>query len=112
MDYDRRLHSKYLILYHIILVTKYRRRILNFLDLVPVFRKIEKNSNFILIEIGTDSDHVHLLIQSIPNISISQIIKRLKQESTIVCWKQHSEILRKFYWKKKILWSAEDKKLC
>ena len=105
MDYDRRPHSKYLILYHIIFVTRYRRKILNIIDIASIFRQIELVSNFKIVEIGVDVDHVHLLIQSVPDLSISQIIRRMKQVSTKLCWNQYSEILRKFYWKKRILWS-------
>ncbi len=71
MDYDRRPHSKYLILYHIIFVTKYRRKILNIIDIVSIFRQIELVSNFKIVEIGVDTDHVHLLIQSVPDLSVS-----------------------------------------
>lgn len=105
MDYDRRPHSKYLILYHIIFVTKYRRKFLNLIDIASIFRQIELVSNFKIVEIGVDVDHVHLLIQSVPDLSISQIIRRMKQVSTKLCWNQYSGILRKFYWKKRILWS-------
>jgi REP element-mobilizing transposase RayT len=38
MDYDRRNNSKYLILYHIILVTKYRHNILNLFDIKTIFK--------------------------------------------------------------------------
>ena len=105
MDYDRRPHSKYLILYHIIFVTKYRRKILNIIDIASIFRQIELVSNFKIVEIGVDTDHVHLLIQSVPDLSVSQIIRRIKQVPTKLCWNQYSGILRKFYWKKRILWS-------
>ena len=71
MDYDRRPHSKYLILYHIIFVTKYRRKFLNLIDIVSIFRQIELVSNFKIVEIGVDTDHVHLLIQSVPDLSVS-----------------------------------------
>jgi len=46
MDYDRSSHSKYLILYHIILVTKYRHKILNLFDIKSIFRNVEKESHF------------------------------------------------------------------
>jgi putative transposase len=105
VDYDRRPHSKYLILYHIIFVTRYRRKILNIIDIASIFRQIELVSNFKIVEIGVDTDHVHLLIQSVPDLSVSQIIRRIKQVPTKLCWNQYSGILRKFYWKKRILWS-------
>jgi len=86
-------------------VTKYRRKFLNLIDIVSIFRQIELVSNFKIVEIGVDTDHVHLLIQSVPDLSVSQIIRRIKQVPTKLCWNQYSGILRKFYWKKRILWS-------
>src|SRR6056297_2261214 len=105
MDYDRRNHSKYLILYHIILVTKYRKRILNLINIKSIFRDIERNSNFDIIEMEVDIDHIHFLIKSCPKYSISQIIRRLKQLSTFKVWKTYYTILYNYYWKRRILWS-------
>ena len=105
MDYDRGNHSKFLILYHIIFVTKYRRKILNLINIKDIFKNIEINSEFIILEIEMDVDHVHFLIQSVPKYSISQIVRKLKQESTIKCWKLYNEILSIYYWKENVLWS-------
>ena len=54
-----------------------------------------------------DKDHVHLMIESVPKLSLSQICRVLKQESQYIMWKQHSTWLRKFYWNptKHLLWS-------
>jgi putative transposase len=105
MDYDRSDHSKYLILYHVILVTKYRHKILNFIDIKTIFRRIEKESDFIILEMEVDIDHIHFLIKSKPRYSISQIIRRLKRNSTIYVWKDYNSILKYYYWKKNIFWN-------
>jgi putative transposase len=52
-----------------------------------------------------DIDHIHFLIKSYPKYSISQIIRRLKVKSTILSWKKYYNILIKYYWKQRILWS-------
>jgi putative transposase len=105
MDYDKLQHSKSLILYHIILVTKYRHKILNILNVKQIFRDIENKSKFVILEMEVDVDHIHFLIQSIPTLSISQIIRRLKQESTIRIWQKYSDILSNYFWRNRILWS-------
>ena len=105
MDYVRGHHSKFLILYHIILVTKYRHKILNLMDIKSVFKNIESKSEFNIIEMEVDIDHIHFLIKSQPKYSISQIIRRLKRNSTIEIWKIYYNILIKYYWKEKTLWS-------
>jgi len=44
-----------------------------------------------------DNDHIHFLIKSKPKYSVSQIIRRLKKNSTIQAWK--------YYWNENVLWS-------
>jgi len=39
-------------------------------------------------------------------LSISQIVRRLKQQSTKQIWLLHPTLLRREYWYKNILWSA------
>ena len=102
MDYDRGNNSKYLILYHIILVTKYRRNILNLFNIKEIFIDILKEN---LIECEIDKNHIHLLIKSKPNISPSKMIHNLKSISTNKCWTKYNNILIRYYWKHKILWS-------
>jgi len=48
-------------------------------------------------------DHVYFLIRYIPGLSISQIVRRLKQESTRQIWLLHPVLLRKQYWYQHIL---------
>jgi REP element-mobilizing transposase RayT len=45
--------------------------------------RISNSSNFKIEAIEVDNDHIHLLIDSVPNISATQIVRKLKQESTI-----------------------------
>jgi putative transposase len=92
-------------LYHIIFVTKYRHKILNLIDIKSVFRDIVKESNFEILEMEVDIDHIHFLIKYKPRYSISQIIRRLKRNSTIKVWKYYNNILKNYYWKEKTLWS-------
>lgn len=66
---------------------------------------ISKKYDFTIHTQEIDEDHIHLLIETIPRISPSQICRVLKQESTIALWKTHPDYLRKFYWKEKTLWS-------
>ena len=42
-----------------------------------------------------DKDHVHLSIDYEPKVSILQIVRRLKQETTYGLWKLHKEYLKK-----------------
>ena len=100
--------SKHYLKCHLILVTKYRRNILVGQlndDIKQIFQSIANGSEFEIEVMETDKDHVHFLIRYIPRLSISQIVRRLKQESTRQLWIIHYSTLRKQYWYQKLLWS-------
>ncbi len=105
--YETKNHSKFLLMYHVIFVCKYRKKILEPIDdrLKQTLFDISKESDFEILEMETDKDHVHLLIKSEPKISVLSIIRRLKQESTYRLWKAKREYLRKHYWGENTLWS-------
>ncbi len=100
---------KFLLLFHFIFVTKYRRKCLDPIndDLKKTFLQISEKYDFKIHVQEVDKDHAHLMIESVPKLSLSQICRVLKQESQYIMWKQHSTWLRKFYWNstKHLLWS-------
>ena len=49
------------------------------------------------LEIGTDTNHVHFLIQTIPNRSVSDMVKIIKSITAKQIYKQHPEV-KKFLW--------------
>lgn len=53
----------------------------------------------------TDKDHIHLLIDYVPKVSVLQIVRRLKQETTFELWKVHESYLKKHFWKERTFWS-------
>ena len=84
MEYLSKGHAKFLILYHLIFVCKYRKALLEPLgDAVKaLFTEISFSSQFSIEEMEGDRDHIHCLVQSEPTISPVSIVRRLKQEST------------------------------
>lgn len=94
-------------MYHIIFVCKYRRKVLESIseELKQVIFDIAEKSDFEIIEIETDKDHIHLLVKSEPKISALMIVRRLKQEITVRMWKTQSICLSRFYWKERTLWN-------
>ena len=105
MDYVTKNHSKFLLLYHFIFVIKYRKQIINSYPIKDIFKQIEEKQNFKILKMETDKDHIHLLIETEPKISPLQIVKRLKQLSTIWLWKRFKETLKKEFWKEHTFWS-------
>ena len=53
----------------------------------------------------SDADHIHFLVSYPLYISITSIVRKLKQESTIVLWKIYREYLSKEFWKESTFWS-------
>lgn len=101
-------HKKSRLRYHIILVTKYRRRCLNAIrkEVIAAFRDCESKSDIKIHRMNIDKDHIHFIISFPTKYSIDQTIRRLKQFSTNYIYTHCNEHIRHFYWKKKrALWS-------
>ncbi|MEO0012069.1 MAG: family transposase [Cyanobacteriota bacterium] len=83
--YRREKHSVSRIHLHLVFVTKYRRKCLN-LEHLEAFKEIAnrvaKSLNFEVIEVEGESDHVHLLIEIPPKLSVSQAVNSLKGVSS------------------------------
>ena len=95
-------HNKTLLLYHLVFPAKYRRQVLT-RDVEETLKQvcigISQRYEIVFLEIGSDEDHVHFLIQSVPNISITRIVTVLKSITAREIYKTHPEI-------KKILWGG------
>lgn len=99
-------HSVFAIHFHLILVVKYRRKVIN--DeiserLKGIFRSIEGNYNITLEEWNHDLDHVHILFSSEPNSNISKFINAYKSASSRLIKKEYPSIRSRLY--KEAFWS-------
>ncbi len=56
--------------------------------------ELEKRYELKFLEIGIDKDHVHFLIQTIPNIFPSDIANTVKGNIVIQFFKKHEEVKR------------------
>ncbi len=67
-------------MYHIIFVCKYRKKILEPIDqeLKNLIYLISENSDFKIVEMETDKDHIHILVESKTKISRLSIVRKLK----------------------------------
>lgn len=112
MQYKSKNHTKFLLQYHIIFVSKYRRGIFANETVrertKAIMASIAEKYDF---EIQTQEidpnkpDHWHGLILSTPNLAPSQIVRVLKQESNHRLWSEFGQYLRYFYWYDKLLWT-------
>ena len=100
-------HCKTRIRYHLIFVTKYRRKCLNDIReaVFESFREAANHSHIKIHNMNIDKDHIHAIVSFPPEYSLSQTVNRLKQYTTLYLYRHQNEHLRRFYWsKKKILW--------
>lgn len=107
--YNRGGHSKYSLKVHLIFVTKYRKKIFKsdkrVKDVKQFLYDATRKYGYEIIQMEIDKDHIHILLEYSPKVSVSDIVKQLKQYSTYQMWNYHEEYLSKQYWKHKILWS-------
>lgn len=96
-------HNVTVLLYHLVFPAKYRRVIFD--DNVDevlrdVCLEMEERYQIKYIEIGTDEDHVHFLVQSVPTYSITKIVTMIKSITA-------REIFSRCPQVKKKLWGGE-----
>ena len=96
----RKSHNVSVLLYHYICPAKYRRVVFDKkVDkiLKEVCLEIAKRYPLEFIEIGTDKDHVHFLIQSVPKYSPTKIIRTVKSLTAREIFKRVPEVKRKLW---------------
>ena len=106
-NYKSKNHSKFILTYHIIFTCKYRKKLLIRYgeDVKQIMYDICKRYDFYIKEMEVDKDHIHMMISSVPKISPLQIVRVLKQQSTIQMWRRYSSELKKQYWNKNTFWT-------
>ena len=102
--YIRKSHNVSLLLYHIVCPIKYRKAIID--DKIDLYLKdvcleISKRYEILFIEIGTDEDHVHFLIQSVPMYSVKKIVQTVKSITAKKVFKKFPNL------KIDVLWGGE-----
>ena len=100
--YKKSRHSCYDLNYHLVLVTKYRHKVIKgdlAKDLKEYIYNYFENNKIIIQEYNDDLDHVHILFEGKPNLNLSYFINGLKTNSSKVIRQKYKEELSKFYWK-------------
>ena len=106
--YYRHNRRKYSLKVHIVLVTKYRKQLLQGSIADDVKQKILDIANtrgYEIIAMETDKDHIHFLLSYDATDRVCDIVKIVKQETTYYLWQKYNSVLSKQYWKEKTFWS-------
>jgi putative transposase len=96
-------HNVSVLLYHIVCPAKYRRVVFTAdVDekLKEICLEISRRFEITFLEIGTDQDHVHFLVQSVPMLSPKRIVQIIKSITAREIFRACPEV-------KKQLWGGE-----
>ena len=97
-------HSVYDIHYHLVIVMKYRRKILvkkEYIEyLIGIVKEIAERYEFEIEEFGADGDYVHILVSAPPRYSPSRVMQIIKSITGRKMFENFPEI-------KKQLWGGE-----
>ncbi|MDD3615668.1 MAG: IS200/IS605 family transposase [Lachnospiraceae bacterium] len=105
-DLDHNAHSVYLLYYHLIMVVKYRRKVID--DVISdraenIFTYIAPKYGITLEEWNHDRDHVHVMFRAEPKSEISKFINAYKSASSRLLKKEYPQIKEKLW--KDAFWS-------
>jgi putative transposase len=107
IDVRKGRHCVFMLHTHLVFVTKYRRNIFSKIildDLKTIFESVCKDFNAELVEFDGEQDHVHLLINYPPKVSIAKLVNSLKGVSSrMLRKKNYPEIMRNLWGN--MLWS-------
>ena len=105
--YIHKEHNVSVLLYHYVCPAKYRRVIFdNSVEKIlgQTCKEISKRYEINILEIGTDGDHVHFLIQSVPMLSPTYIVKVIKSITAKEIYRLYPQIREKLWGGN--IWSA------
>lgn len=106
MKMDTNKHSVFLLNYHLVLVVKYRRKVID--DDVSefarqMFERIGASYHITLTEWNHDGDHIHVLFKAHPNTEMSKFLNAYKSASSRLIKRDFPHVKRRLW--KEMFWS-------
>ena len=105
MELDNNNHSVFLLHYHLVLVIKYRRNVIDEVisnRLKEIFEYVSLRYNITLQEWNQDKDYVHVLFKAHPNSELSKFINAYKSASSRLIKKEYQQLRgslwNEFFW--------------
>ena len=90
--YIHKSHNVTVLLYHLVFPAKYRRAVID--------AAVDHVLRAVCLEIGTDKDHVHFLVQSVPTYSVTRLVTIIKSLTAREVFRRCPEV-------RKRLWGGE-----
>ena len=88
-------HSKWNCKYHIVFAPKYRRQVVYGqlkADIGKILRTLCEEKKVNIIEAEACPDHIHMLVEIPPNISVAQFMGYLKGKSSLMIFDRHANL--------------------
>lgn len=106
MKLDSNNHSVFLMSYHLVLVVKYRKDVID--NTISDYAKdkfisVGEKYNITLVEWNHDMDHLHVLFKAHPNTELSKFINAYKSASSRLIKKDFPSVRKKLW--KEMFWS-------
>lgn len=99
-------HAVFKLCYHLVIITKYRKKILTkemIEDIKELISNILTKNSCNLLEINGEADHVHILFETLPTTELTKLINSIKTVSSRILRKKYKiNSLKK---NKNVLWS-------
>jgi putative transposase len=108
MSYNKGYRCVYLLNIHLVLVTKYRRKVINqeiLIRLKQILGATCEKWGSKLTDFNGEPDHVHLIIDFPPDVEISKLVNNLKTVSSRLIRKEFAEYINKIY-SKPVFWTG------
>ena len=109
MEFKRQTNCVYRCEYHIVLTSKYRRKIFNdgiLAYIKETFKKLAQyHPEIEILEMNHDKDHVHLLVSIPPKMSVGSAVRIIKSNTGRDMEKKF-EFLKEVYWGTESVWSG------
>ncbi len=100
MNYRKTSHALYDLKYHLVWITKYRKKVLRGQIGIRLRELVKQTCTSLDVQILAGHiaiDHVHLLVSVPPQIAVSQLVQRLKGRSSRRLLDEFTELRREFW---------------
>lgn len=102
IEFKKNRHSIYNLNYHLVVITKYRRKCINeeiLEDLKEISNRLLNVKGGSVLEVNGEENHSHILFECPSQVELVKLVNTFKTVSSRLIRKKHSNYLRAYYWK-------------
>jgi putative transposase len=106
MDESSLSHTRWKCQYHIVIISKYRRKVIYKeirKDIGEILRRLCDYKHVEIIEAHAMPDHIHMLLSIPPSLSVSEFMGYLKGKSTLMIFERHANM--KYKYGRRVFWA-------